>query len=157
MSTAFPLGQAADGFRREHRALDQLLARIRDEFLIGRTIKLDDHESARLLDELVALRDHLGMLFALEESPELSPDVGAISPRLVSPLRALQAEHVALFQELSQMVEYTEKAYSHHALGDLLDRIERRFQGFQAHFQAHETRENRLLLQAFNDDIGTGD
>ncbi len=55
------------------------------------------------------------------------------------------------------MIEFSENAFCHHQLGDLLDRIERKFQGFQAHLQAHETRENQLLLQAFNDDIGTGD
>ncbi|MGE0607459.1 MAG: hypothetical protein AB7O62_10220 [Pirellulales bacterium] len=157
MSTASPLAQAADGFRREHRALDQLLARIREEFQIGRAVRLDDRESARLLDELAALRDHLGMLFALEESPGLSPDIEVVAPRLARPMKLLQEEHVSLFRELSQMIDYSERAFSHHVLGDLLDRIERRFEGFQAHFQAHEVRENRLILEAFNDEIGTGD
>ncbi len=157
MSTASPMAQAADGFRREHRALDQLLSRIRDEFQLGRAVKLDDLESSRLLDELMALRDHLGMLFALEESPDLAPDFEVMAPSLTRPLKALQAEHVSLFQELCQMIDYSEKAYSQHTLGDLLDRIERRFVGFQAHLQAHEVRENRLIMQAFNDDIGTGD
>ena len=143
--------------QREHRAMNQLVARIRSAFRLSHGLPPGQHVSPRLIDALVELRDHLGMLFALEEAHDSSPEVLALAGRLSHFMGRLQVEHRELFQELCRMIDYSEEAFCHRQLDDLLDRIERKFNGFYAHFLAHEAHENELILQALDDDIGTGD
>jgi hypothetical protein len=157
MATVSPRRVASERFRREHYALVHLLEQIRARFRIGHHLEPGEHVSERLIDALVELRDHLGMMFALEESPVIPPDIGTLAPRLASHFLALRDEHRALFLELCRTIDYSEDAFCHHQLDDLLGRIERKFDEFQRHLQAHEERENSLLQQAFQDDIGVGD
>ncbi len=157
MATVSPRRVVSERFRREHYALVHLLDQIRVRFRIGHHLEPGEHVSGRLIDALSELRDHLGMMFALEESPILPPDIGTLAPRLAEHFQKLREEHRALFLELCQMIDYSENAFCHHQLDDLLGRIERRFDEFRRHLETHEARENNLLQQAFNDDIGAGD
>jgi hypothetical protein len=97
------------------------------------------------------------MLFALEESDKTAPDMNVLAPQLTPGFEALRDEHLALFGELSAMIDYSEDAFCRHKLDAMLDRIERRFNEFSAHWQAHERHENNLLLRAYQDDLGVGD
>lgn len=157
MATVSPRRVTSERFRREHHALVYLLGQIRARFRTGHHLEPGEHVSERLIDALVELRDHLGMMFALEESPVLPPDIGTLAPRLAGHFQELRDEHRVLFSELCRTIELSEDAFCHRKLDDLLDRIERKFDEFQRHLNAHEERENSLLQQAFNDDIGVGE
>jgi hypothetical protein len=110
-----------------------------------------------LVRELWQLRDQLAMHFALESAYGYLADVVDYAPRLCDNARAMLAEHDELFLELCEIVDAAEElayeAYSYQRFlalaSDIFD--------FHAKFQAHESRENHLIFQALNEDIGVGD
>jgi hypothetical protein len=157
MSSSFSQQEFYARMQREHRALNFLTGRIRAVFRQCHDLAPGQHVSPRLIDALEELRDHLGMLFALEEAHDGSPEVLALAGRLSRTVSQLQTEHRELFTELCRTIDYSEEAFCHRQLDDLLERIEHRFNGFYEHFLAHEAHENDLILQALDDDLGTGD
>ncbi|NIP86535.1 MAG: hemerythrin domain-containing protein, partial [Planctomycetales bacterium] len=105
------------------------------------------------------LRDQLAMHFALEDAYGYFEDAIAEAPRLSDQAEELRAEHDELFQEICELVEEAEQLMYHERPCGYPEQTELaiRFYRFHARFQEHETRENQLVLDAFDQDIGVGD
>jgi hypothetical protein len=110
-----------------------------------------------LVRVLWQLRDQLAMHFALESAFGYLADVVEYAPRLCEPAKAMLLEHDELFLELCEIIEAAEvlayEAYSYQRFvavaADVFD--------FHAKFLAHESRENQLIFEALDADIGVGD
>ena len=134
-------------------------------------IKQDHRELHRLLDKSLtvftaaALRsnetsDVLGMLydqiqshFQLEESFGYFEEAIADQPWLAQRAEQLRTEHDDLAFRMERMVQFAEDS------SDIasVDKLRNEFHGFLAEFRRHESDENELILQAFNDELGVGD
>jgi iron-sulfur cluster repair protein YtfE (RIC family) len=111
----------------------------------------------RLVTTLWQLRDQLAMHFALENAFGYLADVVEHAPRLCNAAKGMLAEHDELFMELCEIIDAAEElayeAYSYRGFiavaADVFD--------FHARFQSHESRENQLIFEALDDDIGVCD
>ena len=105
------------------------------------------------------LRDQLAMHFALEDAYGYFEDAIAEAPRLSEQAVRLHAQHDDLFHEICELVEDAEQVLYHERPRGYRQQTELavRFYRFHARFQEHETRENELILDAFDEDIGVGD
>lgn len=103
------------------------------------------------------LRDQLAIHFALEEAYGYFDDAIAEAPRLSEQAEALRAEHQVLFAIIRDLAEKAEQR-TYRKSGHRLPRsITVEFLAFDGRLRQHEGRENELILQAFDDDIGVGD
>lgn len=120
--------------------------------------------SAKLLTEqleetlplLAELRDQLALHFALEESYGYFEDPVEVAPQLAEKALALRDEHRVIYVELSDLVEQAERMFYDGQHGTLLTWLGPRFVSFDVRLKDHESRENELILAAY-DDIGVGD
>lgn len=111
----------------------------------------------RRVSLLRRLRDQLAMHFALEDAYGYFEDAIDVAPRLAEEAERLRREHDELFLDICDIVDLAEQALYHEGHECTLARLCGRFQEFYHHLQAHEERENNLIFQAFDDDIGVGD
>jgi Hemerythrin HHE cation binding domain len=114
-------------------------------------------EHARLFDVFGRLRDQLAMHFSLEEAYGYFEDAISVAPHLNRRAESLRAEHPRLFDDLCRMVESSEQLLYHETPGTALRRLAAEYRRFSTRFQQHELQECDLILEAFDDDIGTGD
>lgn len=110
-----------------------------------------------LIDVLAELRDQLALHFALEEAYGYFEDPVFVAPRLSELAGSLRDEHRVLYLELTELVELVERLNYRGRLPGLWARVRGRFTQFDDQLQAHEARENELILQAYEDDLGVGD
>lgn len=110
-----------------------------------------------LIDVLAELRDQLALHFALEEAYGYFEDPVFVAPRLSELAGSLRDEHRVLYLELSDLVELVERWNYRGRLAGLWARVRGRFTQFDDQLLAHEARENELILQAYEDDLGVGD
>jgi len=103
------------------------------------------------------LRDQLALHFSLEEAFGYFEDAIAQAPRLSSQAAQLRSEHEGLFVEACELAELAEECRYERPTHRVPRRLAQRFRQFDRRFLAHEARENRLILEAFDDDIGVGD
>lgn len=113
--------------------------------------------SLEVVDTLNALCDQLGMHFSLENAFGYLDHALELAPRLCRRARALRTEHDALFADFRDIVEESEQLLYHEQPRRQLTRVAVKFFDFQARLQAHEARENELIFEAFDDDVGVGD
>jgi hypothetical protein len=106
---------------------------------------------------LAALRDQLAMHFALENAYGYLADVVDYAPRLCDRAHAMLAEHDTLFVQCAQLVDRAESIVAHETRDSGRRRLAWEFFEFQRKFQDHESRENALIMDAFEEDIGVGD
>lgn len=134
--------------------LRELQASLREVFRRGRLLGLSRHA---LLDRLEEFRDQLAIHFALEEAYGYFDDPADAAPHLSDELDGLRSQHADLFQEVCRIADRAYDVLGDH--GSLIGFREtaRMYRAFDDRFQQHEMRENELILQAFNDDIGVGD
>ena len=111
----------------------------------------------QIVDQLWRLRDQLAMHFALEDAYGYFQDAILEAPRLSQQAERLHAEHDDLFLQICELIEEAEKLMYGERPGKKQTEIAVRFYQFHAQLQEHETRENELILEAFDDDIGVGD
>ena len=110
-----------------------------------------------LVHDLWQLRDQLAMHFALESAYGYLADVVEHAPRLCENAKAMLAEHDDLFLEICEIIEDAEKlAYEAYTYRHFVSVASSVFD-FHAKFLAHESRENQLIFQSLNEDIGVGD
>ena len=114
--------------------------------------------SARKRVELyIAIRDQLGLHFALEDAYGYFHDAIEDKPWLAKNANALQGQHDMIFRNLCFVVDAAEcilyREYNAIRLKELLDE----FMEFYNLLSEHEHAENELILAAFDDDIGVGD
>jgi len=105
------------------------------------------------------LRDQLALHFSLEDAYGYFEDAIEEAPRLSDEAEHLHAQHDDLFHEICELVEDAEQLMYHERPCGYRQQTELavRFYRFHARFQEHETRENQLVLDAFDQDIGVGD
>jgi hypothetical protein len=114
--------------------------------------------SARLIvDKMWDLRDQLAMHFALEDAYGYFENAIGQAPRLSEQAELLRAQHDELFLEMCELVEEAEKLLYDETPARSRTEMAVRFYRFHALFQEHEIRENELIFEAFDDDIGVGD
>lgn len=115
------------------------------------------HRVRDLADACDQLRDQLAMHFSLEEAYGYFEDAVQQAPRLCDKAERLQAEHSTLYIAASNLAEDAEKLlYSEDgAVG--IGRLERQFDALYLLLEDHESREQDLILAAFDEDIGVGD
>jgi hypothetical protein len=114
-------------------------------------------EYPKLVEMFGKLRDQLALHFSLEEAYGYFEDATTAAPHLNRRAEYLRGQHQGLFGELCRLVDGSEQLLYHEqpetALGQLSDGYRR----FLVQFHEHEAAECDLVLEAFNDDIGTGD
>lgn len=114
-------------------------------------------ETKRLGELLGKLRDQLAMHFALEESYGYFDDALDVAPHLSRRAERLRAQHYDLYAEVCRLSERAEQLLYHEVPESALHDMANEFRGFTGRFHDHELRENDLILEALDDDLGTGD
>lgn len=141
-------------------------------------IKEDNHELTELLDSaalmfsparmvrtsprqfvdvLSRLRDRLATHFALEEAFGYFEDAVDVAPHLTRAADSLRNEHSTLFLELCDLVEEAERLLYRESSSGVARRLANRFHDFHNRLKDHEARENELILDSLDCDIGVGD
>ena len=109
-----------------------------------------------LVKLLGQLRDQLALHFSLEEAYGYFEDAVDAAPHLSAKADELRGEHKTLFEHICKLVEegerrlYRETPAKHEDVAEQLGQ-------FLAQLREHENRENELIIQALEDDIGVGD
>ncbi len=117
----------------------------------------EEIEYARLVEMFSKLRDQLAMHFSLEEAYGYFEDAMVVAPHLSRRAEVLRGQHFDLFADLCRLVESAEQLLYHEQPTSLLERLAGQYRRFLVRFREHESQECDLILEAFNDDIGTGD
>ena len=110
-----------------------------------------------LIDFLENYRDQLATHFALEEAFGYFDDPVDVAPHISEEVESLRSEHGDLYEAICGIVERAIDLLGESpTLAGFRD-IANWLCQFDEHFQRHESRENELIMQAFNQDIGVGD
>lgn len=110
-----------------------------------------------LVDQLCQLRDQLALHFALEEAYGYFDDPVEVAPQLCRQADSLRAEHKQLYAQLSSLVDKVERMFYDDQHAALALWIGPQFLHFDTRLRNHEERENDLILEAYDGDIGVGD
>jgi len=135
----------------ELRRLLQETGQLFDELSFNRT------PFKSIVDVLSELRDQLAMHFSLEEAYGYFEDAVNVAPRLSDSAERLRGEHAKLFTCVCDLVEEAERLLYHESTASVSQTIARQFSAFRRQFQDHEYREDEMILQSLDDDIGVGD
>ena len=111
----------------------------------------------RAVEMLQRLEDELALYFSLEEYYGYFEDPAIVEPRLSERAGALRAEHQSLYLDICGIIERAERLVDQRRLATFTRHFVLRFGTFYEQFKAHEIREDELVLEAFDDDIGVGD
>jgi hypothetical protein len=111
----------------------------------------------QLFSALCELRDQLAMHFTLEEAYGYFDDAIDTAPWLSIRADELRSEHDAFYNDLCEIVDHAEQLLHREVPARLLGQVVRRFGDFFEMFQKHESAENQLIQQAFNEDLGGWD
>lgn len=111
----------------------------------------------KLAEALSNLRDQFAMHFSLEEAFGYFDDAVDVAPRLCEQAESLRNEHEGLFRKICEIEEAAEQLLYGEASTRSDNEVARRFFAFRDEFERHESRENDLIFQALDDDIGVGD
>jgi hypothetical protein len=111
----------------------------------------------QLVQRLSQLRDHLALHFALEEAYGYFDDPVDVAPRLGYAAEQLRSEHRELYMNLTGVVERAERLLHTDQMATLALWVGPQFLRFDESLRDHEARENELIFDAFDTDIGAGD
>jgi hemerythrin len=139
--------------KQENQRLREILAALRQ--LILKSVERNGHPR-RLVELLDELCDQLALHFSLEESYGYFEDAIDAAPRMAERAESLRGEHVTLFDTIREIANDAEEAVRGQ-LPHVLEFIGERFCDFDAALERHESQENALVFEAFDDDIGVGD
>jgi chaperonin GroEL (HSP60 family) len=136
--------------RHLHHLLELVAAEVNDGRITAGRLR-------RLVGLLDKLRDRLAMHFSLEEAYGYFEDAVSVAPHLSQEAETLRAEHQTLFVSVCDILEDAEQSLYHEkpyaaTRGILVD-----LSDFLEEFRGHESRENELIVQALDDDLGVGD
>lgn len=137
----------------EHRELWSLLNGLRGLCASGDWL---DGSQRELFEALGMLRDRLALHFALEEAGPLDDEM-LVDGDLSQEIENLRAEHVDLYQQISDIADEAESLRHRRVTPRAVRRLVRRFDAFDSALITHESREASLLQAAYHDDIGVGD
>ena len=138
----------------DHHELRQLMHHICA--MLGRSGPAEI-EYPRLVEMFGKLRDQLAMHFSLEEAYGYFDDAISVAPHLSRRAESLRSQHSGLFSDACRLAESAEQLSRHGNAAAALARLAGEYRRFSAQFHDHESQECDLILEAFNDDIGTGD
>lgn len=111
----------------------------------------------QIVDKLCELRDQLALHFALEEAYGYFDDPVDVAPQLCRRADALRSEHKGLYSDLSALVDRAERLFYDDQHAALALWVGPHFLEFDARLRKHEERENDLIFEAYDADIGVGD
>ena len=114
-------------------------------------------QGRRAVDLLAELRDQLAMHFALEEAYGYFVDPVRVAPQLSLAATALRDEHQTLYAGIRDLADEVDELYRAGELSKNARQVVERFRDYYDLFQRHENRENELILEAYDSDIGVGD
>lgn len=114
-------------------------------------------EYPRVVEMFGKLRDQLAMHFSLEEAYGYFDDAISVAPHLSRRAEDLRSQHSGLFSDACRLAESAERLSRHENADAALACLTGEYCRFSAQFHDHESQECDLILEAFNDDIGTGD
>jgi hypothetical protein len=140
--------EALENTKQEHDALRDKLRRIH-EVMIGVEIKADAIATL-LLDLKNALQAH----FANEESGGFFNQLTTHSPHLAYQTDTLCVEHGQLLYKAMELYQF---ATAGSRSMDWWRALGYQFHAFSRELMHHESEENKLLQQIYQDDIGTSD
>ena len=132
----------------------RLLERVKHLCLKPQTV---ERMGRQVVDLLAEFRDQLAMHFALEEAYGYFDDPLQVAPRLNALASTLREEHQVLYALIRDLVDDVDELSRGGKLSGGGPRVVERFQEYYDRFQQHETRENVLILEAYDSDIGVGD
>lgn len=111
----------------------------------------------RLASLLAELRDQLAMHFSLEEAYGYFEHPVSVAPHLSEQAESLRRQHDEFYKDICQLAETAENFSSGNGKSRELQQVTSRFLEFYGRLQDHEAKENDLIVQAYNVDIGVGD
>ncbi|MEX0678482.1 MAG: hemerythrin domain-containing protein [Pirellulales bacterium] len=138
----------------DHHELRQLMHHTRA--MLGRSGPAEI-DYPRLVEMLGKLRDQLAMHLSLEEAFGYFDDAVSVAPHLSRRAERLRSQHFGLFGDVCRLAESAEQLSRHEKPATALARLAEDYRRFSTRFHEHESQECDLILEAFNDDIGTGD
>lgn len=137
--------QIYDEIRREHEHLRELLGNLHQALIVRR-------EAANKLEALVtSLQEHVRVHFHEEEEGGFFSEVVAQAPRMSDRAEELKNEHVELGATVVELVTMANEE------SELCKSLDAKFHVFSKALMQHESKENELLLDAYEDDIGLAD
>ena len=132
----------------------ELLDRVKQGCGDPQHVQLQGQQVVRLLADL---RDQLAMHFALEEAYGYFEDPVRVAPHLSVMAATLRDEHRVLYTLVRDMADESDELCRSGQLSQSAVRVVECFKEFYNRFQQHENRENELILEAYDSDIGVGD
>jgi hypothetical protein len=114
-------------------------------------------EVSQLVDLFTKLRDQLAMHFSLEEAYGYFDDAIDEAPHLSRRAEHLRSQHFQLFSQMCALVDQAEALLDHEHAAFAIARLADGFHQFEARLQQHETSECELIVEAANEELGTGD
>ena len=132
----------------EHRELAGALSQIQ------KALSQPDRERAQVTGLITEMAELVESHFHHEEEGGYFSEALEQAPRLTLKAQALLEQHPALLEDVSKLGILAEAGVESEAWWT---KIETDFAAFAKRFVEHEASENRLVLEAFTDDIGTAD
>ncbi|MFM8803385.1 MAG: hemerythrin domain-containing protein [Planctomycetia bacterium] len=137
----------------EHRDLFNLMLSVRSTFAADGPPTLELRTA--LLTCLKELRRHLAEHFAQEERGGFLEEAVTRVPRLSAAVRSILGQHPALLAELDALIrEFENTPLQAAAWAAAWSRADRAFEVFSDHMTAHERRENAVVQEGYNEDLG---
>jgi len=140
--------------KEDNQRLHELRRELREIFAFDRPLGVSRFTIIELLAEL---RDHVATHFALEEAFGYFDDPLDAAPHLCEQAEALRAEHCDLFLDICRVADQAVELLTEHASLVNYRQVARAYRAFDRRLQIHEARENHLIMQAFQSDLGVGD
>lgn len=138
--------------KEDHQHLQSLLQRLRE--LSNQPSALGNHkrEYVSLVTDLL---DQLAFHFTLEEAYGYFEDALERAPRFHAQAGQLRGQHAQLFVMCRELVDSVTAKLNSQAPD--LDAVVEEYLAFDRLFQAHESAELSLIMDAINLDVGVGD
>jgi iron-sulfur cluster repair protein YtfE (RIC family) len=140
--------------KEDDRRLRQLLDQFR-QFVLDRDLTVSD--GLRLAALVITVRNRLAFHFALEEAYGYFEDPIEVAPRLCEQIDDLRVEHRELNTDMVNIAEAVETLPPQSPASERLATVQEMCREFLHRLADHESRENALIAQAFNEDVGVGD
>ncbi|MCP4195323.1 MAG: hypothetical protein GY768_32385 [Planctomycetaceae bacterium] len=134
--------------RKNHAIIDELMETVKQTLEEGQS---GATEVGQLLNQL---QTHVTARFQEEVDNDLFNSLTAMAPRLQHAIDLLRQEHEQLSQQLLTLCAGPP---SEPLSTKDWEALKQTFQKFSVLYKDHETREQDLILEAYDDDLGRGD
>lgn len=141
----------------EHTSVEQTLAWLRRCLLRHPVYKDDEPIPAAVVEALSALRDHLGLLFAWEESrvePYDWAELAVHAPQLIHAGEQLREFRDELFLAAADLAEHSDDSACNDDSGYCLDDCQREFRRFEELYRRYLGHEADLVSKLLYEETG---